>query len=36
MGTMNDPDYPNKVKLLTKITLRAIEMIDKLPELPAR
>ena len=36
MGTMNDPDYPNKVKLLTKITLRAIELIDKLPDLPEK
>ena len=33
MGTMNDPDYPNKVALLTKITLRAIEIIDQLPDL---
>ena len=33
MGTMNDPDYPNKVELLTKITLRAIEIIDELPDL---
>lgn len=33
MGTMNDPDYPNKVKLLTQITLRAIELIDQLPDL---
>lgn len=32
MGTMNDPDYPNKVRLLTQITLRAIEKIDQLPE----
>ena len=36
MGTMNDPDYPNKVKLLTQITLGAIEKIDKLPELKQR
>ena len=33
MGTMNDPDYLNKVALLTKITLRAIEIIDQLPDL---
>lgn len=33
MGTMNDPNYPKKVELLTKITLRAIEIIDQLPDL---
>ncbi len=33
MSTSNDADYPKKVELLTKITLRAIEMIDQLPDL---
>ena len=33
MGTSNDPDYPKKVELMTKITLRAIEIIDALPDL---
>ena len=33
MGTSNNPDYPKKVELMTKITLRAIEIIDKLDDL---
>ena len=32
MGTSNQDDYAQKVELMTKITLRAIEMIDELPE----
>ena len=33
MSTSNKDDYQEKVDLMTKITLRAIEMIDKLPDL---
>lgn len=33
MRTANDPDYPKKVELMTKITLRAIEIIDQLDDL---
>ena len=33
MKTSNDPDYPKKVELMTKITLRAIEIVDALPDL---
>ena len=36
MSTSNSPDYPQKVELLTKITLRAIEIIDSLDDLPDR
>lgn len=30
MSTANNPDYPKKVQLMTKITLRAIEKLDAL------
>ena len=33
MSTSNKDDYKEKVDLMTKITLRAIEIIDKLPDL---
>lgn len=33
MKTSNDDDYPAKVELMTKITLRAIEIIDELDDL---
>ena len=33
MTTSSTPDYPEKVDLLSKITLRAIEKIDRLPDL---
>lgn len=33
MKTSNDPEYPKKVELMSKITLRAIEIIDKLEDL---
>ncbi len=36
MATSNDPDYGKRVDLMTKITLRAIEMIDGLDELRER
>lgn len=35
MTTSSTPDYPEKVDLLSKITLRAIEKIDRLPDLNA-
>ena len=31
--TRKDVDYPARVELMTKITLRAIEMIDQLDDL---
>lgn len=33
MATANDTEYPKRIELLTKITLRAIEKLDKLPDL---
>lgn len=30
MSTANSPDYKEKVELMTKITLRAIQILDKL------
>ncbi|HPX33186.1 MAG TPA: nucleoside phosphorylase [Erysipelotrichaceae bacterium] len=33
MSTSNDSEYPKRVELMTKITLRAIEIIDGLEEL---
>ena len=33
MSTSNDTEYPKRVELMTKITLRAIEIIDQLDDL---
>lgn len=33
MGTSNNPEYPKRVELMTKITLRALEKLDKLDDL---
>ena len=33
MATANNPHYGERVELMTKITLRAIEMIDALDDL---
>ena len=33
MTTSNDEGYADRVDLMTRITLRAIEIIDKLPDL---